>query len=294
MGKDDSVKTLIAMGFSESIARTELDKHGGNLDHTIDSLLLQSSSITLNEDLSQNGNDFRNGCHTVGSDMSQFTFNNGRSACTCIAITGATLGLKELTQKASHVNSLKDIFNEVFINKALFSGVEMYSNKTNSNDGVEHMSVEETLQDIPQYCSDVQLIGGVHQGILSRDVRARDTSIQSILTSCRLEPNANKSKWMAVIMTKTPETVTIFLPPTELTNVAGNEVFNKYVLFDSHPRPQLFSHAHGSYLMICNTLNDLVKVLDKLFPEMDLGTDVGEIMSIMYNSFDMYAFQLKS
>jgi len=300
--------TIVSMGFNESAAREALHRRGGNLDRAIESLLSShdetNSNPTFGTNTTIHNNDgsqssVTNNTHfhnnkIVHSEISQYTFPNGRSACTCIALSGATLGLKELAQNASNAIFSREIINAELIQDAVIAGVGMYENRPITADGVEHMSVEEVLHNLPQYSADLQLIGGVRQGIVSKNVIDEEMGIRSIITACRTDQNANCNKWMAIVMTKTPETVALFIPPPTVKDGSDNESFKKFVLLDSHSRPQFMTVPGGSYAMICNSVDDLTKLLENLFPVTDLGSDVGELMSMMYNSFDMYAFQLKS
>ena len=297
---------MVQMGFSESAAREALHRSGGNLERAIDSLLScqQDSnnntmsrgniSSTQNGSL-QSGTNFIDNHNNVmvHSEVSQFTFPNGRSACTCIALSSATLGLKKLSENSSNPDFCGDVINAELIQDAIIAGVGMYENRPITALGIEHMSVEEVLHSLPLYSAELQLIGDVRQGIVSTNRNQNDMGIRSILTSCREDGNANKSKWMSIVMTKTPETVAIFLPPIDAKDF-NSWSFKNFVLIDSHSRPQFSTVPGGSYAMIFENMDDLVRILDKLFPVTDLGSDVGEVMSMMYNSFDVYAFQLKT
>ena len=75
-----------------------------------------------------------------------------------------------------------------------------------------------------------------------------------------------------------------------------------FYLIDTHPRPHwLFGsstttsspqHQHQhSYALECASLSDLVACCHQLFPVVQLGSDVSELVAMMYNSFDLYTEQ---
>lgn len=75
-----------------------------------------------------------------------------------------------------------------------------------------------------------------------------------------------------------------------------------FYLIDTHPRPHwLFGsstttttpqHQHQhSYALECASLSDLVACCHQLFPVVQLGSDVSELVAMMYNSFDLYTVQ---
>jgi len=301
--ESEEFHTIISMGFPEGAAREALHKHSGNLDRALDSLLSPQpyGSNDFNADESgvnegSEGTDQKyteyNGFTIVSTDISQFTLANGRSACTCIALSGARSGLQSLSKKKTSSSPTQEVFTTEFIQNALFSGIGIYENKLSVVNDVEHMSVEEVIRDFPQFSSELHQVEHVRQGILSSPGVNGDNGLQSTLLACRESREAKINEWMAVVMTKTPETVTIFLPPPSQASETSDQQVRKFVLLDSHPRPNIFYYNGGSYAMICDSMEDLLKALEKVFPLTDLGEDVSEIMAMMYNSFDMYAFQL--
>lgn len=293
-------QTIISMGFSESAARDALHKHRGDLERALDSLLSPQSQNTDN--ISSGESEIREGYFSsqdrhqrcghviVSTDISQFTLANGRSACTCIALSGAGSGLKALREARASSRPPEEIFTSEFIQGALFTGIGIYERKKNMANDVEHMSVEEVFNSLPPFFADLNQIGQVRQGILLPPGVNGDNGLKATLIACQEGQGSNRNEWMAVVMTKTPETVTIFVPPTSVVDDTKGQ--QKFFLLDSHPRPHIFDYTGGSYAMICDSQEDLLKALEKVFPLTDLGEDVGEIMAMMYNSFDMYAFHL--
>ncbi|KAL3815862.1 hypothetical protein ACHAXA_002278 [Cyclostephanos tholiformis] len=178
----------------------------------------------------------------------------------------------------------------------MMEGIQLYSDLFGSRktDGVEHSSVDEIFHacendsrhnDHPNsnyntsknIISTLQLVRETKQGILSNSTN-HPLGLEAILNSCQ-----DQQSYIAVVITKPPETVLVFLPP----NFSSS---SSYVLLDSHPRPhQLSPHfPAGSYALIHPTLAGLVASLKQIFPVTDLGDDVPELMSMMYNSFDVH------
>jgi hypothetical protein len=111
---------------------------------------------------------------------------------------------------------------------------------------------------------------------------------ESILSQCQTD--GTTQPYVAVIITKPPETVLVLLPSLASKAISANH--QSFVLLDSHPRPnQLTPHnPSGSYALFHSNLPSLVRSLEEIFPVVDLGSDVNEMMVMMYNSFDVYPF----
>ena len=111
---------------------------------------------------------------------------------------------------------------------------------------------------------------------------------RKILTQCQLDA-PDKWSYIACVVTKPPETVLVLLRPP---NGNASPSSTSYVLLDSHPRPNCMPHRpNGSYALFHTSLDGLVGSLKKIFPVTNLGSDVPEMMAVMYNSFDVYPFQ---
>ena len=160
----------------------------------------------------------------------------------------------------------------------ILSGVSVYNQVKSSHEGLEHLSAEEVLNTVS--FPSLVLKGSIRQGVLSRN---DDLGLMSQLRACREEGDC--MKWTAVIISKTPETVCVCIPPTMPKLLP-------YILIDSHPRPNQL-HINGSYMKFHDTIEDLVNTLYLLFPCTDLGPGVSDVMAMMYNSFDLYALQLR-
>mmetsp|Transcript_47159 Transcript_47159/g.69866 ORF Transcript_47159/g.69866 Transcript_47159/m.69866 type:complete len:138 (-) Transcript_47159:274-687(-) len=120
--------------------------------------------------------------------------------------------------------------------------------------------------------------------------------LRTLLNVCRSDSNAKADKWMAAVITKTPETILLLLPPAcDEGRSEKEQSIGKYIIVDSHPRPHLptVAGAEGSFAIIHDSMDGLVDSLKSIFPATDLGPDVGDVMAMMYNTFDLYAFQKK-
>jgi len=259
------------------------------------------------------------------SDNRNDFFSMGRSSCSCIALFGAASFFANCRTRNSVGGCIvKETVTPDFLRNLVLVGVDIYSecyakakeadlqmrqqstscaSPGNQGSGVsEHFSPEQLLELVSWFSSDLQQIGEIRQGLALNFVE-EDLSINSScsanipysfhaqLESCRNDVKAKASEWMAVVITKTPETVLVLLPP--LTSLCSSSLPNKnYVLIDSHPRPQ-FS-ASGAYAILHPSLESLVHSLSIIFPATDLGPDVSEVIAMMYNSFDLYSFQSKN
>jgi hypothetical protein len=224
----------------------------------------------------------------VHSSMSQYTVNEGRSACTCISLVTAE---KFLQNSANSKDPVQAVCSEL-LQDTITSGVAAYqrlqsSSSSTTGSSVEHLSAEEVLA--AGAFPALSLQEGIRQGILSHDDANNPQGLLQQLTDCR-----SATGWTCVLITKTPETVLVCLPPHSSSNTtpdADASSAEHFLLLDSHPRPQQFG-AQGSYARIHDSMPGLVQSLSSIFPITDLGPDIPEMMAIMYNSFDLYPLQL--
>jgi UBA/TS-N domain len=259
-----ALNTLLAMGFEASQARVALARHDGNLEEAANELLL----TTIPEDhcfLPRRGT-----ASAVVSDVvqiqgtsSQYSYDDGRSACTCIALQGAVQFLAAMDRQDTAIDA-------AFLDQMVQEGCRIYRewNKQQTlSSPMEHTSVEDVVHLFPSLVMD-----GIRQGLLSPG-----DGWSSILQECQ-----SPTDWVCCIMIKPPETVLLCLPP-----IGGPQ--QEFYLFDSHPRRSEFGTAHASARRHAS-LPDLVGYsVQPIFPPvMDLGPDVPEYMTAMYNSFDLY------
>jgi hypothetical protein len=291
----NNIAILISMGFDRDHSMQALNACG-NVERAIESLLsgdCDYSSITCSERANER-------THCVHADISQYSDAClGRSACTSIALTMACSLLKVIPAPATASWNPAGVINSAFLQNAIKEGIQLHSDLIGrcEADGVEHSSVDEiyracendsshrdhlnkNITTSEKIISTMQLLREPKQGILTNSTN-HPLELEAILNSCQ-----DQQSYIAAVIIKPPETVLVLLPPHCFPS-------SSYVLLDSHPRPhQLPPHyPAGSYALIHPTLADLAASLKQIFPAMDLGDDVPEMMSMMYNSFDVYSMK---
>lgn len=287
MATDNSVAELQSMGFEAGCIREALLVCSGNVERAIDYLLavdddniaVAQPTTTSNAPSSTSSLQTETTAPVVSTtsrlprmivahDVSQYSFENGRSACTCIALRAASSFLENPSLESLSPEYLERVIQEgVVINSELFV----------SSGGVEHVSAEEALQKDRnhQLFGRLRMAGNIRQGLLHKNPR-HPRGLLTMLLTCRKENKRNE--WMAIVFTKTPESIVLFLPPE------GSSL--PFILLDSHPRPTL--QANGAYLQFHSSLESFLHPLLTIFPPMNLGPDVAEWMDMVYNSFDLY------
>lgn len=339
--RNEDVAQLTSMGFAEKDVRNALLETGGNLEMAINGLLsgdvfngggrvADNSFASSQTGTSSLSNSSANSL--VRGSTSQYTYGpDGRSACTCIALTAA-----EFVVNAHTIDS--PILTTEFLDRTIQEGVARYSKLRNAlassgSSSVEHLSAEEVLQKDSTRAAnnnprifDVRLsaAGGgqcVRQGALSRDVEhplGMKYVLRGLIDDIRIERRqriqhksndlsdsksrgVDSSPMICILVTKSPETVLLCLPSADeeqnTTNDSNAGVKNpttKYWLVDSHPRPQFFQGADNSYAKPHDTLDSLLQSIRNIFPFMDLGPDVPAMMSDMYNMFDLYSLEQRN
>lgn len=279
---EDAVAMLTAMGFEASQATQALSICGGNVEQAANYLLgggppppPPPAAAAAADATSHSGSSNDNDVRMIHSSVSQYTIDNGKSACTCIALTAAETFLKSCDSGLDQQEAVT--VSSAFLQDMVTAGLLAYEQlQSTAGLAVEHLSAEEVM-DAGAFSS-LQVRGGIRQGVLSRD-ESNPMGLTQQLANCQ-----DDESWMCVLITKTPETVLVCLPPR---NGSGS-----FVLVDSHPRPQHFE-ASGSYGRIHSSLSSLATSLSNIFPVTDLGPDIPDMMAIMYNSFDLYPLQLQ-
>ena len=290
---EEKTAKLVSMGFQKSSSQRAIMESGGNLEVAVNSLLSlgtvddtqceEKQRAVPDSSVRARGRDIET---TIQCELSQYNVPDGRSACTCIALNAAqdfllsvsTISSSSLSSSAKSKCIIQKKFSSEFLQNMILSGVSVYNQVKSSHEGLEHLSAEEVLNTVS--FPSLVLKGSIRQGVLSRN---DDLGLMSQLRACREEGDC--MTWTAVIISKTPETVCVCIPPTM-------PKFLPYILIDSHPRPNQL-HINGSYIKFHDTIEDLVNTLYLLFPCTDLGPGVSDVMAMMYNSFDLYALQLR-
>jgi len=282
---DESIGMLMSMGFSRDQSSQALIECGGHVENAINLLL---SGIGSNNDTAQqhhNNND-SSSVQVVHSDISQYSDSLGRSACTMIALSMA----HRFLLSNSNNNNPQSVISSTFLSVSIQEGIQLYNSIRNNANGVEHTSVEELIsaclaQDTSSAAKSIikslQLFdSSPRQGILSNQ-SDNPLGLGAVLSRCQTD--AIDDSYIAVVITKSPETILVLLPPVSSST--------SYILLDSHPRPPQL--APGSYALLHPTLSSLIDSIKQIFPVADLGDGVSEMMTMMYNSFDAYPFQLR-
>mmetsp|Transcript_4482 Transcript_4482/g.10824 ORF Transcript_4482/g.10824 Transcript_4482/m.10824 type:complete len:329 (+) Transcript_4482:191-1177(+) len=320
--RNEDVAQLTSMGFPENHARNALQMTGGNVEMAVNSLL--SGEVAVGNSISDGGISSSTGVvsgfsnttsdSSVKGSTSQYTYgSDGRSACTCIALTAAE-GVANST--AVNDNSGHTIMTTEFLDRTIQEGVVRYRSLRDAlaTSSVEHLSAEEVLMKDDERAAgnndrlfsirlSVAAVGGVRQGALSLDVDhplGMKSVLGGLISDIRMERRQRSSNisivgaspMICILITKSPETVLLCLPPADTTNgpSSGAETEKNWLL-DSHPRPQLLQGVETGYAMPHDTFDSLLQSLRDIFPFTDLGPDIPPMMSDMYNMFDLYALE---
>mmetsp|Transcript_36054 Transcript_36054/g.74968 ORF Transcript_36054/g.74968 Transcript_36054/m.74968 type:complete len:297 (+) Transcript_36054:59-949(+) len=287
-GADANLMELISMGFDPGQCQSALDRTRGNLEQAVHFLLTgEAPRISIAPSSAPP--------KMVHGPISQYSMENGRSACTCIALKSASDVLSQFAasvaagnddqeeqdqQEAAQEITLESFFTPKFLQMSIVLGIETYNNLKVMDSAMEHKSAEEVLATgcFPSLSQD----GPVMQGMLSNSPY---TEHEPLGLFALLQASQDQDLWTCVLLTKPPETVLVILPPISLESTALN-----FVLIDSHPRPQQFQ-AEQSYARIHAQMADLVTSLNAIFPCTELGADIPPLMAAMYNQFDLYRFR---
>ena len=288
--EDESISLLMSMGFDKKSSQQALQFSGGNVERAVECLLsgnnIPADSTTTSTNLGITNN---SSSLIVQSDISQYSNPLGRSACTAIALTLASNCIRQLDGGTSPEN----VIDATLLSKSITDGIDLYRElSANNSNGIEHSSVEDILTACTgkenSIISSLSLLpSSPRQGILSNSSSNQQMGLEALLSQCQME---SSESYIAVVITKTPETVLAILPTQ---SSAASNTNAKFILIDSHPRPQQLSphFPTGSYALFHPTLSSLVASLREIFPITDVGDGVPELMQMMYNSFDIYPFQ---
>ncbi|CAM9159964.1 unnamed protein product [Ascophyllum nodosum] len=269
-----ALEQLVAMGFSEERAQKALETQGFNVERAVNVLVATADDAVGDEQ------------QVVQAPISQYDLHNGRSACTCICLE-ASLTILEMLATGPWRGSPEDVADIVSIGVVMYEGLSDAgtSNRTLST---EHTSVSEAMPAVPRYRDGLQPATGrdCYQGMLGAGA-----AFASILGSIAGDQR-DKSRPVAVAITKPPETIVVFLPADpDVSGVAssGSSGPRQWLLFDSHPRPQV--GLTGAHVQSFGRQAALVEGLNDIFPPFDVGTD--SVMASMYNMVDCTPLTLR-
>lgn len=278
---DDALALLVSMGFDQDLSSAALVVSAGNVESAINYLTDEAAEAVLRAEASRLSNAAGDGYGSVISNLSiskpmvvagssQYSFDGGRSACTCMAL--------EIAQGLLMSDDPSSALSSTFLDRSLRRGVEIYTSILTSS--TEHMSAEEAWTQF----SNLKLQGEIVQGVLSRDPSQPQGLLSLLRGRCSAAPQDEQRghDWVFVVLTKTPETVLLCLSRRD-----------GYWLVDSHPRPNIWPDAIHAYAKHHASLEEIVASVNLIFPFVDLGSDVPELMAVMYNSFDLYTFAKK-
>jgi UBA/TS-N domain len=279
-GNHESLALLVSMGFDQELSAAALVVSAGNVESAINYLTDEAAEAVLRAEASRlssagggNGSmDLSLGTTkpVVLATSSQYSFDGGQSACTCMAL--------EIAQELVMSDNPSAALSSTLLDRSLRRGVEIYTSILTSS--TEHMSAEEAWTQF----SNLKLEGEIVQGVLSHD-RSHPQGLMSLLSGrCSTVSRVEQlgKGWLFVVLTKTPETVLLCLSQQD-----------GFWLVDSHPRPNIWPDAIYAYAKHHASLEELVASVNLIFPIVDLGSDVPELMTVMYNSFDLYTFVKK-
>jgi hypothetical protein len=263
---------LVGMGFDPEAASQALRECGGNLEQAANLLLTGGggNSSIPNSNTGQGGGDSMT-VRMIHSPLSQYSVENGRSACTCIALTAAENFLRKAAVGDTNVTPN-------FLQEAITNGVQTYNslNIAQQSQSMEHMAAEDVLRTGAFGLAVDE--GGMQQGMLT---------MVGLNLRALLPAGQSPTHWTCALVTKPPETVVCCIPPASQSSSSAS-----FLLVDSHPRQAQFQ-AEGAYVRSHDSMEGLIRSLDTLFPPTDLGDDIPEMMAAMYNSFDLYRLHLR-
>lgn len=278
---------LAEMGFSLEQSETALELTNGNIDAALNFLLggdlpqQPQPSIQTQTAISPSSafNDvpFAQDCECIQSDISQFSFPDGRSACTAISCEAA-ISLMDPSRPPN--------ISPELIRRIIEDGVGFYG-QISQQGGVEHTAADEILPIIPRFTSHLRRTSDPFvtiQGLLTNQ-----QCFMSIFEQARNTQGVDPTQPIAVVITKPPETVVVIMPPL-------GQADSSWYLFDSHSRPQF--GLTGGYLVTAPSAETLISsCLRVVFPAVDLDDGVGgqpSFMAEMYNSVEAIPMQFQS
>jgi hypothetical protein len=147
---------------------------------------------------------------------------------------------------------------------------------------VEHQAAEDVLAANPTLAARLTHVATPLQGVTSNPSAFLDTILESQALA-----GTDSSKPIALVITKTPETVLLLLPASSSAGSTTPEP-PSYYLFDSHSRPSM--GIENGFLATFASPEALAEALSALFPPVWLG-DVDPGADLIYNAFEATVLQ---
>ena len=282
---EDAVSMLTVLGFSTDMATEALQVCDGNVEAAANYLLTTTATTTTTTHHQQQQQQQQGGggesfpdtatmlsdkaaattttTTTSGSSsniqmihgpISQYSVENGKSACTCMALQAAHDFLKRVigsgsqqqqqqqqqqtaeaaaaaatSSTCSPITMIQSILDASFLQNVVLSGVATYqelmarttatqSSSSSSSSTVEHLSAEEVLKMNvvgSVLFPGLKISGEIRQGVLSYNRNDKQGLKQILLQSHAASSSSSlQTYWGCFLITKPPETVLVCLPPS--------------------------------------------------------------------------------
>jgi hypothetical protein len=265
-----SIEVFENMGFSPASIEAAMKAANNNTGAVLDLLISGSfeTPLSTSEELSTLGGWSE---QLTILKISQYSFPNGRSACTAIA----TITLADILRRLDEGESPSIIHNETKLSEYLIQGANEYESvRSYSTSQVEHLSVDEFFALTESLWTKLRAVSSTQANLKERNALSKlfDSAVVS----------GDSTKHIGIILTKPPETMFVILPPSRQPN-------GIYYLFDSHSRPSL--GIDGAYLFSSSNLQDIVERCNLLFPVVDFDDGESLMQEDMYNSIEANSFQ---
>ena len=308
---DDTM--LKAMGFSEAQVTKALAMTNGDIETALELLLsgafeVEEATATIvppTPPTSSSPSSSTSSIKLTTLAISQYSFPNGTSACTAIAITTMADLLTKLDNnticgEASAMDFIPRLHNEAKLSQHVINGIAEYDKYASfSSVSSEHLTADEFFAATESLWSTIKKLSTAssasnsesHSEPLQRNLSDPD-AIASVFREIRSSSTVDRSKYVGVVLTKPPETILVILPPPDTQpSITNNDAI--YLLFDSHARPQL--GIEGAYFYTTTSELDLIQRVQMTFPVVDLGlhdcpTD-GSLLADLYNTIEANAYQ---
>ena len=243
-------------------------------------------------------------CKLTSLAISQYSFPNGTSACTAIALTTmADLLTKLDTSAISGAVSARDyassLHNEAKLSEYVINGIAEYDKFASFSSVIsEHLTADEFFAATESLWSSVKKVSvsdsagsNSFSEPLQRNLSDSD-AIASIFRALRSSTSVDTSKYIGIVLTKPPETIMVILPPPDTPpSITNSDAV--YFLFDSHSRPSM--GIEGAYFYTTTNEREFIERLKMCFPVVDMRLEDcsadGSLLAELYNTIEANAYQ---